>query len=219
MPTTVLRVGLTGNIASGKSTVAGWLAEFGCRILDLDAIAHACLQPGEPTYDAVIETFGAAVVREDGSIDRSELGSVVFADEALRRVLEGILHPAVREREQALAAEAIRAGEAGIVVSEAALLYETGGADRYHRMVVVTAADDVRLQRLRSRGLSVEQARARMAAQMDQRRKAARADYVIDNTGSMDDARRKTQSLADHLHRDLTRRVAGKPLGEPPALD
>ncbi len=213
MATTVLRVGLTGNIASGKSTVAGWLADFGCRVLDLDAIAHDCLQPGKPTYDSVIEAFGSSVVRDDGSIDRSELGAVVFADEARRRALEGILHPAVREREQDLVAAAARPDGASIVVTEAALLYETGGADRYHRMVVVTAPDEVRLQRLQSRGLTVEQARRRMASQMDQQRKTDRADYVIDNGGSLEDARLETRSLADMLQRDLARHMAGEALG------
>jgi len=215
VPSTILRVGLTGNIASGKSSVAGWLVEFGCRVVDLDAVAHALLQPGEPTHGAVTRAFGGDISRSDGTIDRARLGAVVFADADARKLLESILHPAIRRRERQLVDEIADSCESGIVVTEAALLYETGGATRYDRMVVVTAPDEIRLQRLQARGLPPDQARQRMASQMDQELKAQMADYVIDNGGSLAEARDKTRSLAGLLQRDLAKRVAGQPLARP----
>ncbi len=214
MPPTILRVGLTGNIAAGKSTVAAWLAELGFHVLDLDALGHDCLRPGESAHDAVIAAFGNQVRRDDGTIDRSALGAIVFADEEARTRLERILHPAIREREQTLVGELAGTGQSEIVVTEAALLYETGADARYHRMVVVTAPDRVRLDRLRSRGLTGPEAQRRMASQMDQAEKARRADYVIENAESLEDARRKVQILAELLRADLAKAAAGEPLGE-----
>lgn len=215
MSSTILRVGLTGNIASGKSSVARWLVDFGCRVADLDAVAHECMRRGEATYDAVIRAFGDDILRTDGTIDRARLGAVVFADERARRLLEDILHPAIRERERRLVEQIAASYGSGIVVTEAALLYETGGADRYHRMVVVTAPDEIRLHRLEARGLTPAEARQRMASQMDQERKAQMADYVIDNSGSLEEAREKSRLLAGMLRRDLMRQMAGEPLGKP----
>ena len=217
MSSTTLRVGLTGNIASGKSSIAQWLVEFGCRVVDLDAVAHACLRPAEPTYEAVIRAFGESILRSDGSIDRARLGAIVFADDEARKLLEDILHPAIREREDELVEEIADSCESCIVVTEAALLYETGGAGRYDRMVVVTAPDQTRLQRLQARGLAADAARRRMASQMHQDRKAQLADYVIDNSGTLAEARDKARRLAAMLQRDLAKRVAGEPLATPPA--
>jgi len=212
--TTILRVGLTGNIAAGKSTVAGWLRELGCHVLDLDAMAHDCLLPGEPTHRAVVAEFGSAIVRPDETIDREALGTMVFKDTAARRRLEAILHPAIREREQHRVDEIAAATGSGIVVTEAALLYETGAFERYERMVMVTAPDDVRRQRLEAKGLGADEAGRRMSSQMEQSRKAARADYVVDNGGTLDAAHQATRKLAGLLRRDLVKRMADQPLAE-----
>jgi dephospho-CoA kinase len=239
--TAILRAGLTGNIAAGKSTVAGWMAELGCHVLDADRLAHECLAAGEPTHDAVVAAFADAgsaarelilrpdgeidraarepILRPDGEIDRAALGRIVFADPAARRRLEAILHPAIRDRE-ARHIEQIAAGtDAAIVVTEAALLYETGGAARYHRMIVVTAPDAVRLRRLQASGLDAEEARRRMQSQMPQDEKAARADYVVDNGGTLDATRQITEKLVAHLHEDLDLLRGGTPLGLTRPLD
>lgn len=203
MASTILRVGLTGNIASGKSTVAGWMGEAGFEVLDADRMAHQCLEPGQPTYDQVVAAFGEAILVDDGSIDRRALGVLVFADAEARRRLEAILHPAIREREQERAERMAESVDGGVFVTEAALLYETGSASRYDRMVVVTAPDEVRLQRLVAGGLPADQAQARMAAQMPQEEKAARADYVIDNSGTLEDLRTETEKLIVRLKENL----------------
>ena len=215
MSAAILRVGLTGNIAAGKSTVSARMKELGCRVLDLDAVAHECLQPGQPSHEAVVNAFGDEFLRRDGTVDRAKLGERVFADDQAREVLEGILHPAVRERERVFLQRLEESGEGGIIVTEAALLYETGGAERYHRMVVVVAPDESRLRRLRDRGLSAAQARQRMSAQMDQQRKARMADYVIDNDGTIEEVRAKAGALVERLQHDLQQHAAGQPLGTP----
>ena len=213
MSSSILRVGLTGNIAAGKSTVAGWMVDFGCHVLDADKLGHQCLEPGEPTYDRVVEAFGATVVRDDGGIDRRALGAHVFGDDAARARLEEILHPAIRDKEQQHVDQIERTSAPAVVVTEATLLYETGSAERYQRMVVVTAPDDVRLDRLEERGLSADEARARMAAQMEQAEKAARADYVIDNGGTLEAGHEATRIVCEQLQLDLMRWMAGSALG------
>jgi dephospho-CoA kinase len=211
----VLRVGLTGNIAAGKSTVAGWLTELGCTVIDLDALGHGCLARDTPTYERVVELFGEAILDADGSVDRRALAAIVFANATARQDLEAILHPAIRALEESRVEDIVAASGSGIVVSEAALLYETGAAARYHRMVVVTAPDDVRRARLRDKGMDQEDATRRMRAQMAQEKKAQLADYVIDNGGSREAAREATRSLAGMLRRDLVKHLSGAPL-EPP---
>lgn len=215
MDASLLRVGLTGNIAAGKSTVASWLAELGCVVVDLDALGHDCLRFGSPTFRRVVTTFGEAILTAGGEVDRGALAKIVFGSATERRRLESILHPAIRDAEERHVAEIAAARGSSVVVSEAALLYETGGHERYDRMVVVTASDDERRRRLARRGLDKKSAAARMAAQMDQARKAALADYVIDNDGPLEQTRAATRRLAGLLRRDLVHRMAGEPLGEP----
>jgi dephospho-CoA kinase len=209
----ILRVGLTGNIAAGKSTVARWMVDFGCHVLDADELGHQCLEPGEPTYDRVVETFGATVLGDDGAVNRVALGDRVFGDDAARKRLEEILHPAIRDKEQHHADQIERAAAPAIVVTEATLLYETGSAGRYQRMVVVTAPIDIRLDRLKERGLSADEAGQRMAAQMEQAEKAERADYVIDNGSTLEAGREATRIVCEQLQLDLMRWMGGSPLG------
>ena len=215
MASVVLRVGLTGNIAAGKSTVAGCLAELGCFVIDLDEVAHECLRPSEPTHAEVVVAFGEEILDGSGGIDRQSLGRIVFADEAARERLEGILHPAIRDREQRAIERWAEDTGGGIAVTEAALLFETGGAARYDRMVVVTAPPESRLQRLVDSGLEAAAARERMAAQMDQQQKAALADYVVDNSGSIDTTRAATERLLELLKADLECLSSGNALSAP----
>lgn len=212
----VLRVGLTGNIAAGKSTVAGWLEEAGCFVVELDAIGHRCLEPGEPAHADVVAEFGSEMLRADGTVDRAALAEVVFENERARRRLEEILHPRIRAAAEERIETWARGAGSGIAVTVAALLFETGSAADYDRMVVVVAPDGERLRRLVDRGLDESSARRRMRAQMDQEEKARRADYVIDNGGSLEETREKVERLVESLRADLKEmRPAGH--GRPPA--
>ena len=215
MRSPILRVGLTGNIAVGKSTVARWMADLGCHVLDADILGHQCLESGEATHDRVVEAFGRSVLLEDGSIDRSLLGARVFSDDDIRAKLEAIIHPAIRAKEQHQVGQIEQAYAPAIVVTEAALLYETGSVDRYQRIVVVTAVEGVCLKRLLERGLSINEAQDRMATQMVQAEKSARADYVIDNSGTREATREVTQIVCEKLQLDLAEWMAGNPLCSP----
>lgn len=209
---TVLRVGLTGNIAAGKSTVAGWLAEAGCEVIDADALGHACLEPGRGAHDEIVEAFGEGILRSDGAVDREELGRRVFSDPASRRRLEEILHPRIATLVEERIDEFGGRVSTGIAVVEAALLIETGMEERYHRLVVVAAAAATRLRRLVRRGLDEDEARRRMAAQIDAERQVERADYVIRNDGDLAGARKQTEALLGHLRDDLDALARGAPL-------
>lgn len=204
---TILRVGLTGNIGAGKSTVAAILAEGGCLIIDADRIGHTLLAPPSEAYSEIVEAFGPSILTETRHIDRAALGRIVFAADAARESLNAILHPRIRRIEDAQVA-AWDVGR-GIAVTEAALLVETGAAGRYHRLVVVVAPADVRSDRLVARGMDADDAQRRMAAQMDEHLKAAQADYRLDNRANSDSLRRQVESLIGWLHEDLERLESG----------
>jgi dephospho-CoA kinase len=213
-----LRVGLTGNIASGKSTVASWLSALGCYVIDADELAHSSLAPGQPAHAAVVAELGSGLLTAAGTIDRRHLGRIVFADDSARHRLEEILHPEIRRREEELVERWASTADGGIAVTEAALLFETGSSGRYHRMVVVVAPDEVRLGRLVATGLSPGEAEQRMAAQMDQGEKAALADFVIDNGGDLRSTHGQVRRLHDALLRDSAALVAGERLPRSPSL-
>ncbi len=181
----MLVVGLTGGIATGKSTLAAMFAARGAAVVDADRIAHTLQEPGQPCYHRIVETFGVAILDAQGRIDRRRLGGRVFADPDARRRLESILHPAIREACQ----QAVRAAEAsghGVCVVDAALILETGQRGRYDALVVVTAPEEAQVARLvRSRGLTVAEARQRLTSQWPTEAKAAQADFVIDNGGDL----------------------------------
>ena len=177
----VLRIGLTGGIGSGKSTVTALLAARGAVVIDADRIAREVVEPGTPGLAAVVEAFGEQVLRDDGSLDRPALAAIVFADAEARRRLDGIVHPLVRARAAELAAAA--PGDA-VVVHDVPLLVETGQAGGYDLVLVVQADPGVRVRRLVRRGLSEADARARMAAQADDEQRRAVADVVLDNSGT-----------------------------------
>jgi dephospho-CoA kinase len=176
----VRSVGLTGAIGSGKSTVARLLAARGAVVLDADAITRALQGPGQPVYRHIVERFGNGVVRPDGSLDRQALARVVFADQAALADLEAIVHPAVRE----VIAErlAALAGSDAVVVLEVPLLVESGHYE-VDGVVVVDCPPEVSVRRLEQRGMSEDDARARLARQVQRRDRLAAADVVIDNAG------------------------------------
>jgi len=177
----VLRIGLTGGIGSGKSTVSGLLAARGAVIVDADRIAREVVEPGTPGLAAVVEAFGDRVLTPAGALDRPALAGIVFADAEARRRLDGIVHPLVRQR----AAELARAApEDAVVVHDVPLLVETGQASSYDVVLVVEADLETRLGRLVARGLPEADARARIAAQAGDEERRTVADVVLDNSGT-----------------------------------
>jgi len=180
-----LHIGLTGGIASGKSTVADLLAARGAVIVDSDVLAREVVEPGTPGLDAVVARFGPGVLTADGSLDRAALGRIVFADPSARADLEAIIHPAVRARAAELSAAAPRDA---VVVQVIPLLVETGQAGNFDRVVVVDVDPDVQLGRLRMRdGFGIDEARARVAAQASRQARISAATDVIDNSGTTEE--------------------------------
>jgi dephospho-CoA kinase len=194
----VLRIGLTGGIGSGKSTVSALLAEHGARIVDADVLARDAVAPGSPGLAAVVDAFGDGVLADDGSLDRPALAAVVFGDPSARATLDGIVHPLVRAR----AAELITAmPDDAVVVQDIPLLVETGQAGSFDLVLVVEADLATRVARLVERGLSPEDARARIAAQATDEQRRAVADVVLDNSGAL-------EHLAEQVDRFWAEHVA-----------
>lgn len=182
-----LRVGLTGGVASGKSTVSAMLAELGAVIIDADALAREVVARGTPGLAAVVDEFGSGLLTPAGDLDRAAMGSLVFADEAARRRLEGIVHPLVLER---MAALEEAAGADDLVVHDIPLLAEGGRADTFDAVIVVDCPVDLQLSRmLADRGWTREDAEARIAAQATREQRLALATHVIENTGTLDELR------------------------------
>jgi dephospho-CoA kinase len=183
-----LLVGLTGGIASGKSTVTRQLADLHCRVIDADVLAREVVAPGEPAWRAIVEAFGVKVLREDRTLDRPRLGAIVFADPAARRQLEAITHPAIALRRAGLLAELTAEGFPGLVIQDTPLLIEVGGAASVDRVVVVYADPAVQLERLVRRDrLNEVEARRRIASQMPLAEKVRHAHYVIDASGTREE--------------------------------
>lgn len=181
-----MRVGLTGGVGSGKSTVAGLLAGHGAVIIDADAIARAVVEPGTPGFDAVVAEFGDEVVGADGALDRPALAAIVFGDEQRRAALNGIVHPLVGERVAELEAAA---PEGAVTVYDVPLLVENDMAAGFDFVVVVLADPELRLRRLAGRGMPEADARRRMAAQASDEHRRAVADEIIANDGDLADLR------------------------------
>ncbi len=179
----MLRIGLTGGIGSGKSTVAALLAARGALVVDADRIAREVLEPGTPGLAAVVGAFGPGVLTAQGTLDRAALASIVFSDQAARTRLDGIVHPLVRARAREVIAQA---PPDAVVVQDVPLLVETGQAGQYDVVLVVEADLETRVARLLLRGLTEEDARARIAAQATDEQRRAVADVVLNNSGSPD---------------------------------
>ncbi len=179
----MLRVGLTGGIGSGKSTVARVFRDLGAHVIDADRIARDVVPPGSPALARIARAFGGATLRPDGSLDRAALGTLVFADAGKRRVLEGILHPLILEEIDRRVEALEREHAGGVAVVEAALIYELGRQDEFDAVVVVWAEPEQQRRRLIERdGLSLEEASRRLAAQMPLEEKRRRAQFVVDNS-------------------------------------
>jgi dephospho-CoA kinase len=206
-PRPYLLVGLTGGIASGKSTVSRQLAGLGCQLIDADVLAREVVAPGEPALAAIVEAFGREVLQPDGTLDRARVAAAIFADPAKRKRLEAITHPAILGRRQARLDALAASGFDGIVVQDAALLIEVGGHAHVDRLVVVYADPTVQRERLMRRdGLARDEAKRRIASQMPLADKAALAHYVIDNSDSPEETAAQVRAvhaalLAEHRAR------------------
>ena len=193
----MLRIGLTGGIGSGKSTVSRLLAAHGVHVIDADVLAREVVAPGTPGLAAVVAAFGERVVGPDGGLDRPALAAVVFGDPAARGTLDGIVHPLVRAR----AVDLISAlPDDAVVVQDIPLLVETGQAGSFDLVLVVEADLEIRVARLVQRGLSEEDARARIAAQATDEQRRAVADVVLDNSGTPEElAAQVDRFWAEHV--------------------
>ena len=203
----VLRAGLTGGIGSGKSEVSRRLAAHGAVIIDADVAARAVVAPGTPGLAQVAGAFGAAVLGPDGALDRERLGAIVFGDPAARATLNAIVHPLVGEWMRAAEQDAVAAaGGDVIIVHDVPLLTENRRAGGFDLVIVVDVPPELQLERLvGQRGMTADQARARMAAQASREQRLAVADVVIDNSGSLSDLdRRVAEVWADLQHRVAT---------------
>jgi dephospho-CoA kinase len=198
----MLKVGLTGSIAVGKSYVVSVLAELGCVTFDADKVAHSVMEPGRPAYEDIVREFGEGVLAPDGSIDRQKLGAVVFADEARRIRLNEIVHPRVIEEQNGLLGEAEARDPGGIAVIDAALMIESGGYNRFHKLIVVHCDRETQIERLMRRNqITREDAERRVAAQMSSEEKLRYADYAIETSGTFEDTRQRVLEVYEELLR------------------
>ncbi len=198
----VLLVGLTGGIATGKSTVSGMLREMGAPVVDADAIVHELMEPGGAAVEPVVAAFGEAVRGPAGGIDRAALAQTIFRDEPARKQLESIVHPMVLTVSR-LRLRAATEGGSELVVYDAALLVETNRHPEFHRLVVVVTTPEEQLERLMRRDrLDIDQAGARIRSQLPLPQKVALADYVVDNSGHWTETRRQVAEALRLLRED-----------------
>ncbi|HEX8354486.1 MAG TPA: dephospho-CoA kinase [Pyrinomonadaceae bacterium] len=207
----MLRVGLTGSIAVGKSFVSGLLAEMGCRVVDADEVARRVVEPGSEGLRRVVEAFGDWVLRADGTLDRERVGQVVFGDASKRELLNATLHPLIMAEQDGLMRRWELEDPRGVGVVDAALLIESGGYRRFDRVVVVHCRPEVQLERLMRRNrLARVEAERRVAAQMSQEEKLRHADFRIDTSEGFEDTRRKTAEVYAELRRLADAGVSGR---------
>jgi dephospho-CoA kinase len=196
----MLRVGLTGSIAVGKSFVTSVFAELGCRVLDADATAREVVKPGTPGLQAVASAFGAEVLKADGSLDRERLGAIIFANEAKREQLNAILHPYIIARQDEILNKWELEDPNGIGIVDAALMIESGGYKRFDKLIVVHCRPEVQLERLMMRDkLTLVEARERIASQMPQEEKQRFADFLIDTSDGFEPTRKRTIEVFEKL--------------------
>ena len=207
----MLRAGLTGGLGSGKSTVAGMFAELGAAVISADQLGRQLMQPGEPVYTAIVNTFGMGVVRGDGSLDRKKLAELAFQHNRAD-ALNHIVHPAVVAAEEEWMRGVFAKDPARVAMVESALIFEVekwgtapGWVQRFDKLILVTVPDEVKMARFVARmGASdgaQKDARARLAIQIPDKEKAGRCDYVIDNSGSLE----ATRALVAKIYQELVR--------------
>jgi len=212
----ILRVGLTGGIASGKSTISRRLAALGCVTIDADLVVARLYRPGAAGHEALVRTYGRDILRDDGEIDRPKLADIAFASSDEAQKLNALIHPLVIAEEQRIIADesARFPGRDRIVIVEATLLLESGGKQRYDKIVVVDVDPETQVARAIARGMTREEVTRRMANQMSREERLALADYVIDNSGDIRAAEVATHRVYEALKSEVAGRrsqVAGDP--------
>jgi len=196
----ILILGITGNIASGKSTVSRELARLGAVVVDADQLSREVVESGSSVLKKMVKVFGAEILKHDGVLDRDKLGQMVFADVKVRAMLERIVHPEIAKKSIERLQELKQRTDIPLIVYEAPLLFEVGAESRVDQVLVVKIDHDEQLKRLQVRdGLSKVAAQQRMAAQMPQQEKLTRADFVVDNTGSIEETLKQVDLLWSRL--------------------
>jgi dephospho-CoA kinase len=203
----ILKVGLTGGIASGKSTIVRMLAGLGCITVDADAIVARLYRPGEAGHEVIVRTYGKEILLPDGEIDRKKLADIAFSKPEEAQKLNALIHPIVVAEQARLFREAEERGEDAIYIVEATLLLESGGRERFDRIVVVDVDPDVQIARAIGRGMTAEEAKRRIAHQMPREERLRHADYVIDNSGDEGAALAEATRVYGLLRGDLEARV------------
>jgi dephospho-CoA kinase len=199
----ILRIGLTGGIASGKSTVAALLGKLGCTVVDADRIVTDLYRPGQAGHQTLVGEYGRDIMLPDGSIDRLRMAEIAFASPESAARLNHLIHPLViKAEEKLIEIEALRGGDR-IFVLEATLLLESGGRARFDRIVVVDLDPEIQVSRAVGRGMDPKDARRRMARQMPRDERLGQADYVIDNSGSPEELELSVRELFARLRTDL----------------
>jgi len=198
----MLKIGLTGGIATGKSYVLSLLRGFGCEVMDADIVGHQVIEPGKPAFAEIIDRFGADVLDSSGNIDRARLGAIVFSDRNQLAKLNSIVHPRVFAAQDRWFAEVEARDPDAIIVVDAALMIETLSYRRYDKLIVVHCREDIQLQRLMARNkLSHEEAVSRISAQMASAEKLKYADYAIDTSNGFEATRQQVDSLYSELRK------------------
>jgi dephospho-CoA kinase len=196
----LLKIGLTGSIAVGKTFVTEVFRELGCFVLDADRTAREVVSPGTIGWRQIVENFGEAVLASDGQINRAKLGAIVFADEEKRLLLNSIVHPLVFDRQNEWLAQIEAENPQAIAIIDAALMIESGGYKRFDKIIVVWCQPEIQIERLMKRNnFSRAEAEQRIAAQMPQEEKKRYADFLIDTSDDFDEARRQTEAVFKKL--------------------
>ncbi len=200
----ILKVGLTGGIASGKSTISRLFERHGCVVIDADRLVSDLYRPGQPGHAAIVREYGSGILDAGGNIDRAHLSEVAFQDQASIARLNSLIHPLVIAEEARRAGAAESESPAGVIyVVEATLLLEAGGRTRYDRIVVVDLPPELQLERAIARGMREEDVLRRMSHQMPREERLRHADFILDNRGSLDDAERQVEEIMKRLRVDL----------------
>ena len=201
----MLKVGLTGSIAVGKSYVCECFRELGCRVLDADKTAREVVEPGTLGLQLIIDEFGIEVLQPSGELDRKRLGAIVFADEEKRKLLNSIVHPLVIEAQDRWLTECEHRDPDGVAIVDAALMIESGGYKRFDKLIVVWCEAAIQLQRLMARdGLTESEAKKRIGSQMPQEEKKRFADYLIDTSAGSEDTREQVVHLFAKLRHEAS---------------
>lgn len=198
----MLKIGLTGGIATGKSFVLGVLRELGCEVMDADQTAREVVAPGQPAFEEIVSHFGGEIVGADGKLDRPKLGAIIFNNAEQREKLNSIVHPKVFEAQAHWLAEIETRNPQAVVIIDAALMIETGSYRRFDKVVVVYCEPEIQLQRLMARNnLTAEEATTRISSQMPSAEKLKFADFAINTSLGFEDTRRQTVLLYEQLHK------------------